>query len=233
MTGAALAVLVCGLVAAGTARADGGGGTYVTNGHDYDFALVNSGTVAWHSFYLVAPSGMTLVGGTTGNEASDTCVVGPPNEIRCGSLSQSAAPASGSIPFVVTTTSAAICGPAFALFVSTDGSTYVSAGDLVAAPACGPQAPRALTAPSLHGAPKVGATLRVAPPQWSARPSQVAYRWERCTSKSCVTIAGAARSSLRLTRADGGHTIQVVVTATIAGLQVHVPSHGLFVRAAH
>jgi hypothetical protein len=231
-TTAALAAIACALVAGGAAGAAGQGGTYLANGHDYDFALVNSLTAAWQSFYLVAPSGTSFVGGTTGNEESADCIVGPPDKIECGPLLPSTIPPSAGIPFVATTGSAATCGPAFALFVSTDGSTYVSAGDLVAAPSCGMQAPRALTPPSLYGASKVGATLRVVPPQWSSQPSRVAYHWERCTNKSCVTIAGAARPSLRLTPADAGHTIRAVVTATIAGVQVRVLSRGLFVRRA-
>jgi len=231
-TAVALAALACALVAAGAAGAAGLGGTYLANGSDYDFTLVNSETAAWQSFYLVAPSGTSFIGGTTGNEESADCVIGPPDKIECGPLPPSTIPPSASIPFVTTMASAATCGPAFALFVSTDGSTYVSAGDLVAAPSCGMQAPRALTPASLHGAPKTGATLRVVPPQWSAQPSRVTYQWERCTITSCVTIAGAASPSLRLTQADAKRTIRAAVTATIAGVQVRVLSVGLFVRRA-
>src|ERR1700733_10902620 len=87
-TATAIAAIGCALVAAAVAGAgDGGGGAYLSNGHNYDFALVNSGTTAWRSFYLIAPAGTSFVGGTTGNEASAPCVVGPPDQIECGPLS--------------------------------------------------------------------------------------------------------------------------------------------------
>ena len=68
------------------------GGAYIANGNDYDFSLVNSGTTPWRSFYLVAPSGTAFVGGTTGNEASATCVVGPPT-LRSAARAASVNPA--------------------------------------------------------------------------------------------------------------------------------------------
>lgn len=229
---AALAAIACALGAAGAAGGAIPGNSYLADGHDYDFTLVNAGTAAWHSFYLVAPAGTSFVGGTTGNEASATCVVGPADRLECGPLSPSTMPPGGSVSFVATTTTTASCGPAFALFVSADGVSYVDAGDLVAAPACGAQAPRALTQPALRGTAKVGATLHVAAPRWSAPPSSVAYRWERCTPARCAAIAGAAGRSLLLTRADAGHAIRVVVAATIAGRLVRASSPRVFVRAA-
>lgn len=226
------AAVACALAAAGSAGAAGRQtGGYVTNGHDYDFALVNSGTIAWSSFYLVAPAGVTFLGGTTGNEASAVCAVGPSSTITCGPLSPSTVPPLAGVSFVATTASAAVCGPTFALFVSTDGATYVDAGDLGAAPACGRQAPRALGRPSILGVPKVGAIVRVGSVRWSAPPSHVSYRWERCTVTRCVTIAGTAGPSLRLTRADARRAVRAVVTATVAGARVRVPSRELVVRA--
>lgn len=226
--GTALALAFTGGSAGATGREAGG---YVTNGNDYDFALVNSGTIAWQSFYLLAPAGVTFLGGTTGNEASAVCAVGPPSEIKCGPLAPSTVPPSGRVSFVAATTSAAVCGPSFALFVSTDGATYVDAGDLAASSACGSKAPRALTRPSIHGGSAVGSVVRVAPVRWSAQPSRVSYRWERCTIERCVAIAGATGPSLRLTRADARHAIRVAVTATVAGQEIRVLSRDLYVRA--
>lgn len=223
--------MACAFITAAAGATGREAGGYVTNGHDYDFALVNSGTIAWQSFYLLAPAGVTFLGGTTGNEASAVCAVGPPNEIECGPLVPSTVPPLAGVSFVATTTTAAVCGRSFALFVSTDGVSYVGAGDLVASPACGRQAPRALARPSIRGVSKIGAIVRVAAVRWSAPPSRVTYRWERCTMKRCITIAGAAGPSLRITRADAGHTVRAVVTATVAGLQVRVVSRDVFVRA--
>lgn len=231
-TAAATAAIACALSAAGAAGAAGPeAGGYVTNGRDYDFALVNSGTTAWQSFYLLAPAGASFVGGTTGNEASAVCAVGPPKEITCGPLSPTTVPPSARVSFVATTTAPAVCGPTFTLFVSTDGVTYVDAGELVPAPACGRQAPRALVRPSIDGVSKAGATVRVASVRWSAPSSRVTYHWERCAIGRCVAIAGVAGPSLRLTRADARHTIRVVVTATVAGQQVRVLSRDAFVGA--
>ena len=71
--------------------------------------------------------------------------------------------------------------------------------------------------PVISGTPQSGQTLTTTTGTWtSPSPSIYSYRWVRCTSTAtaCVTIAGATASSYKLTSADVGHDVTVVVTAT-------------------
>src|SRR5215469_12715707 len=125
----AASVLVCAHSATARSLADGGGGTYLVSGRDYDFVLFNAGSTPWRNFYLVAPRGMSFVGGTTGNEGSASCVVGQPaessNEIQCGPLSPGVMPPQARVAFVATMSSEGVCGPSFQLFVnSADGAPF-------------------------------------------------------------------------------------------------------------
>ncbi|MBV8598884.1 MAG: hypothetical protein JO017_08690 [Actinobacteria bacterium] len=223
------------LVLAPAADADGGGGgSYLAVGNDYDFTLSNTGATAWRGFYLVAPSGVTFVGGTTGNEGSATCTVGQPdgvpNEIECAPLALNILPPTGSVAFVATTSAKALCGTTFQLFVSFDGVAYSHAADLGAAAGCGVEAVTLIAPPLLHGTPIVGRTIRASPPIWSVTPTHVAYVWQRCAGSSCATIDGASGLTLVLTKRDVGHRIRVVSAATIEGTQHRAMSSALAVR---
>lgn len=217
------------LLAAGTLALPAGG-SYVTSGNTYGFDLSNSGPTAWRSFAIVAPAGVAFVGGTTGNEGSATCTVGPPTQIVCGPLGPAVVPSQGRISFVATMSAPAVCGVTFQLFVSTaDGVPPAYVSDVTAAPACAqPAAPSVATRPTVHGTPAAGRTLRATPPSWSARPSSVRYRWQRCTPKACTAIADGL--VLRLTKQDVGKTVRLVATATVAGHTVRTSSRLVRVR---
>jgi len=228
-------VLACAHGAAGRPLVDGGGGTYLTSGRAYDFVLVNSGSTSWRNFYLVAPQGTSFVGGTTGNEGSASCVIGQPDgsprEIECGPLSPGVMPPHAQVAFVATTTSESVCGTTFQLFVnSADGASFTPVADVTAGAGCGARPPRLVARPKLRGTPIVGSTIRATAAIWSAAPTHVRYRWERCAGSSCTTISGASGLMLLLTKRDAGHTVRLIVTATIAGEEVRASSSTLAVR---
>jgi hypothetical protein len=235
---AAAAVLCAGAALASApsaAAADGGSGTYVATGQTYYFDLVNTGTMAWQFFTLVGPPGVTFVGGANSAEAQARCVLGQPdglpNEIECGPLSPSLVPVQAHMGFVVTVNAAADCDAPFELSVSSTGALpFTRAPDVTESGSCTAAAPSARTQPVLHGTPTVGRTVTATPPTWSAAPTRVTYRWQRCTATACTTIANATRLTLRLTRSDAAHSVRLVATATIDGVAVVSRSAKLAVR---
>lgn len=85
--------------------------------------------------------------------------------------------------------------------------TTVSSGSVV-------QKSFAVTAaPTITGTARVGETLTAHAGTWSPKPSALAYRWYRNGSP----ISGATAATYKLTSADGGQKVQVVVTAALAG----------------
>jgi len=178
---AAGTVLALSPIAAARPAGDGGAGTYIATGRSYAFALVNSGSTSWRSFYIVAPPSVSFVGGTTGNEASASCIVGRPDrssaEIQCGPLSPSTVPPQGRIAFVATVSEPSACGASFELFVtSADGAPFTRGGDVGTAADCRAGSARVVKAPTVRGTPTVGSTIRATPPVWSAPPTHVRYR---------------------------------------------------------
>ncbi|NKX54447.1 hypothetical protein [Arthrobacter mobilis] len=83
------------------------------------------------------------------------------------------------------------------------------------------------SAPSISGTKKAGSTLTVSRGSYSVRPSSYSYSWYRGTKR----IAGATRSSYRLTSADVGKKITAKVTVkranygtrTVASAAVSIP----------
>ena len=236
----AAAAVVCAVAAAlfaGSAlAADGGSGTYAATGTTYYFDLVNTGTAAWQSFYLVAPAGTTFIGATSSAEASARCIVGQPdgqaNEIECGPLPLSAAPIHAHLGLVATLAAPAACGASFQLAVSSTSTLpYTSTPNVTETSPCEITSPKALTPPLLHGTPVVGHTVTASPPAWSSAPTRVDYRWQRCAATTCLRIAGATGLRLALTRRDAGHSVRLVATATVDGDTLTSNSKKLAVRA--
>jgi hypothetical protein len=218
------------IVAVAAAAGLGGSGTYTVRGTNYDFVLFNTGTTAWQYFSLVGPPGTRFIGGGTATESMTRCVVGPPGELDCGPLSPNIAPPLAHLGFTATLASPVPCGAPFAFSVgSADGSSLTRVGDLTFAGTCTTLL-LAQTVPVVHGLPRVGRTLVATPPRWSATPTRVTYRWERCTRGRCSTIAGATTLRLELVRPDLGHTVRIVATATLNGRTAMTRSAGLAVR---
>ena len=227
---AAVLVLSALACASPAAAADGGSGTYTATGMSYDFVLINGGTTRWQYFSLVGPSGTQFLGGANSAENSAQCAVGPPEKIVCGPLSTNLAPAGASFAFVATLAAPVACGSPFAFYVSsTDTTSFTRVSDLTLQGSC-TTALHAEVPPIVRGLPRVGRTLVATPPVWSSTPTLVSYRWQRCTKSRCSAIAGATTLRLKLAKADAGHAVLLVATATLNGTHTTTRSGSLAVR---
>lgn len=225
----AVAAAACvALVCAAAAGADvGGSATYAEAAGAYDFNLFNGGTTAWQYFMLVGAAGTRFVGGTTTNEGSARCVVGPPDEIECGPVSANVIPPGGHLGFVATLGAAPACGAPFQLYASATGAVpFTRVGDATFAGNC----TAASAPPTIHGVPRVGHTLTARAPTWGSAPLRVTYRWQLCRRTACVSITGATRLTLRLTKRMQGHAVRVTATATFVGATVASISRRIGVR---
>lgn len=239
---AAIACACAALLSAGPAAAqplrasaDGGSGTYFTQGTSAYFVLTNSGTAAWQSFYVIGPPGTTFLAGANTAEITARCVAGQPdglpNEIECGPLSANVAPAHLQMTFAATVAAPVACGATFQLAVSSTGTLpFTQAGTITRSGSCNTAPPAAVTPPRLHGTAAVSHALHATAPTWSSAPTSVTYRWERCTRAACTPIANATGLMVRLTSRDARHSVRFVATATIDGATVVSRSAKLAVR---
>ena len=94
--------------------------------------------------------------------------------------------------------------------------------DVVAAPPPQKVAPKPATEPTIAGTVRAGETLRAAHGRWvGTRPISFAYRWVRCGAdggapdgSNCAAVQGAGDASYRLTQADVGKRLRILVTAS-------------------
>lgn len=75
-----------------------------------------------------------------------------------------------------------------------------------------PLAPANVQPPRAAGSTVQGATLTADPGTWST-PVRYAYRWQRCKT-TCVLVPGATAKTFKLSAADVGSRLRVLVTAT-------------------
>ena len=185
---------------------DGGAATYTARGATYDFALTNTGTTTWQSFSLTAPPGSVFVGGTTSNEGSAHCVVGPPATIVCGPVSTGLLAPRGRVGFTGVLEAPVACGAPFALAVSATGAQpFTPVGNAVFVGSCAP--PRVVRAARIR---RVGRHAFAAiAPVWSEAPAAVRYEWQRCNGLRCTPIRGAMNPRITVVRT----VVRVVVTA--------------------
>jgi hypothetical protein len=82
-----------------------------------------------------------------------------------------------------------------------------------------PTAPVESSAPVISGTAQQGGALSVSTGGWSNDPTAYSYAWQDCdsTGSSCATIAGAASNTYKLTAADIGSYVGVIVTASNSG----------------
>lgn len=97
-------------------------------------------------------------------------------------------------------------------------------------------APRNTTPPTISGTVREGETLTARRGSWSgSEPISFRYQWQRCNASggSCSNIIGATSQTHRLTSADVGRTMRVVVTArNSAGSQARTSVPTAVVQAA-
>ena len=78
-----------------------------------------------------------------------------------------------------------------------------------------PRAYASAPTPTVTGTAKVGSLLSADPGKWSPTPDRIAYRWYR----SGKAVKGATKATYKLTKADRGKRLKVVVTVSGSGLQ--------------
>ena len=74
--------------------------------------------------------------------------------------------------------------------------------------------------PSIAGDPRVDQVLTASPGTWTGQgPISHGYQWQRCNAQgeACQAIAAATEATYRVTSADIGSTLRVIVTATNPG----------------
>jgi hypothetical protein len=72
--------------------------------------------------------------------------------------------------------------------------------------------------PTITGTPQVGQTLTATKGSWTGVVTGYQYQWQRCdnTGGNCANIIGATNDTYKLSSADAGNTVRVVVTAANA-----------------
>jgi hypothetical protein len=95
--------------------------------------------------------------------------------------------------------------------------------------------PPAVTAPArVAGVARVGSTLTASPGTWSGKPKSFSYAWSRCPGagaaeqdglEGCRAIAGATGRSYAVAPRDGGHRLQVTVTAASEAGRTSTTAH--------
>ena len=108
------------------------------------------------------------------------------------------------------------------------GSASASSAETSLVEALPPPPPVNVTPPDVEGLSVEGQTLTASTGTWTGSPGSFSYQWRRCDALglSCESIGGATSSTLGLSAADVGHTLQVLVTAENAG-GVSVAATGL------
>lgn len=90
-----------------------------------------------------------------------------------------------------------------------------------------PDAPTNVSPPTISGTPDVGQKLTADPGEWDSDDLEFAYQWQR----DGADIAGATKARYTVKKADAGHALTVVVTATNAdGVSTSATSAAVTVR---
>jgi hypothetical protein len=99
------------------------------------------------------------------------------------------------------------------------GMLLVVTATFVATAAAAVSAPTSKSAPTVEGKVVVGSALSAGNGLWNNSPTSFSYQWLRCAADgtACSNIAGATSRSYTLVKADIGHTIVVLVTASNSG----------------
>ena len=97
-------------------------------------------------------------------------------------------------------------------------ATSAATAEVEEAPPPPPEAPKNTQPPSISGVAEEGKTLMASAGSWSNNPTSYAYQWQDCNveGKGCANLAEAKEPNYKLTSADVGDEVRVVVTATNA-----------------
>lgn len=97
----------------------------------------------------------------------------------------------------------------------------------VSATAAVQAAPQTTSPPTVEGKFQVGETVTAGTGSWSNDPTSYAFQWQRCSSSGsgCVDIVGATGRTYKLTSAEVGKTVRVLVTAANADGKSTANSH--------
>ncbi len=109
---------------------------------------------------------------------------------------------------------------------ATGSTTATSASSAVVTAAPPPPPPAIIAPPVITGTPVEGQSLTGSTGTWSGAPTSYAYRWQDCNTlgEACVNAGGATGSAYKLTAADVGATVRLVVSATNGGGTVEAAS---------
>ncbi|MBD0348782.1 MAG: hypothetical protein ICV59_06490 [Thermoleophilia bacterium] len=100
---------------------------------------------------------------------------------------------------------------------ASNSSAVTIAGASPPPPPPGSSAPALVSAPAIKGSTRVGGRLLASSGSWSGDARiTYAYRWARCRASVCSYISRARAATYRVTPADRGRKLRVVVTATNA-----------------
>lgn len=158
-------------------------------------------------------SATTDVSGATYEDASDAAT----GEVSLVHTKLGTSPAAGGATTLTTMTFRAVAEgstdvSAASLDAATSDATVTTTTDLASAPVSVDllAAPVATTAPTVAGQATVGYLLRATGGEWDVADTTLSYRWLRDGAQ----IPGATDTTYRLTPADAGATISVLVDAT-------------------
>ena len=132
-------------------------------------------------------------------------------------------------------------------WTGTASATSLLSDTVVAAPAVAPPVtppvvppvskPAVKSAPAISGKAKRGSTLTLKAATFTGTaPMTLSYQWKRCAARltggkpsGCKTIAGARKSTLKLTKSDAGHRVAALVTArnTVGAASVSTRATGV------
>ena len=96
--------------------------------------------------------------------------------------------------------------------LTADNQPFSYRGQVIA-----PVAPASSSSPHVSGKPAVGQTLSSTSGSWSGtQPISMSYQWQRCFRRRCVNVPGATSNTRKLTAADAGSDMRMLVAATNA-----------------
>jgi hypothetical protein len=163
------------------------------------------------------PQDGRALSGTRGTWTAPSALHYSYNWLRCDATGASCANIAGAVATSYTAKSADVGHVLQFVVTATDNAGDRAAASATAGPVLAPAPPASSVPPAITGTAQDGQTLHAARGTWTS-PDQLsyAYQWQLCnaSSQACADVKNATGASLRLTSADVGGVIALVVTAT-------------------